>query len=124
GGAWCQSEAVRHVGRGGLTAAFATLALGRGCEWRPLPLPTVLPYAETVLVFEPDAVNDLDLLFVIDNSRSMEREQTNLVRNFPRFMEALEKLPGGLPNLHVGVVTTDLGAGQSAVGGCRIGGDG
>jgi len=53
----------------------------------------------------------VDLLFIVDNSNSMFQEQENLTRNFPRFMEVLRSLPGGLPDLHIGITTTDLGAG-------------
>jgi hypothetical protein len=68
----------------------------------------------------------LDLLFMIDNSPSMQEEQANLIRNFPALMNELKNLPGGLPDLHVAVVTSDLGAGSVPLsnGGCpRIGGD-
>jgi hypothetical protein len=54
----------------------------------------------------------LDLLFMIDDSRSMAEEQTNLARNFPRLIDELEKLPTGFPDLHLGVVSSDLGAGS------------
>jgi hypothetical protein len=69
---------------------------------------------------------DVDLLFLVDNSPSMREEQDALVRNFPALIDELKKVPGGLPNLHVGVVTSDLGAGAKPLsnGGCpRIGGD-
>ncbi len=52
---------------------------------------------------------DLDLLFVIDDSPSMLDKQANLVANFPTFINVLNSLPGGLPNLHLGVVSTDMG---------------
>ncbi len=52
---------------------------------------------------------DLDLLFLIDDSPSMSDKQANLAANFPRFLDALATLPGGLPSVHIGVVTSDLG---------------
>jgi len=52
---------------------------------------------------------NLDLLFVVDNSANMNAKQSNLVVNFPAFLDVLSQLPGGLPNLHLGVVTSDLG---------------
>jgi hypothetical protein len=55
----------------------------------------------------------LDLLFMIDTSLSMEEEQGNLARNFPRLVEELGKLPAGFPDLHLGVVSSDLGAGSA-----------
>jgi hypothetical protein len=51
-----------------------------------------------------------DVLFVIDNSQSMVQEQQSLAANFPRFMEVLERIEGGTPDLHIGVVSTDMGA--------------
>ena len=52
---------------------------------------------------------DLDVLFVIDDSPSTLDKQTNLQQSFPVLVSSLSALPGGLPNLHVGVVTSDLG---------------
>jgi hypothetical protein len=58
----------------------------------------------------PVVINrDIDLLFVIDNSPSMADKQANLADNFPRFIDVLESIPGGLPNVHIGVVTSDMG---------------
>ena len=56
--------------------------------------------------------SDLDIVFMIDNSGSMQQEQENIARNFPVFISALESLPEGLPNVHIGVVSSDLGAGK------------
>jgi hypothetical protein len=70
----------------------------------------------------------LDLLFVIDNSPSMLDKQLSFVTNFPLMMEVLQHI--GLPDLHVGVVTSDMGTlgsssplpgpsvGQIGAGGC------
>jgi hypothetical protein len=52
---------------------------------------------------------DLDLVFLIDDSPSMADKQANLADNFPRFIEALGAIPGGLPNLHLAVVSSDYG---------------
>jgi hypothetical protein len=52
---------------------------------------------------------DLDLLFVIDDSVGMLEKQTDLAANLPALVERLEAVPGGLPNLHVGVISTDMG---------------
>lgn len=58
---------------------------------------------------------DLDLLFVIDNSPSMADKQISLAQNFRRIIDRLGQLDGGLPNLHIGVVTSDMGTQGSAV---------
>lgn len=52
---------------------------------------------------------DLDILFVVDNSPSMWEQQASLAANFPRMMDVLEQLDGGLPNVHIGVTTSDVG---------------
>jgi hypothetical protein len=58
----------------------------------------------------PVSVNrDIDILFVIDDSPSMLDKQTNLKNNFPNFINVLNTIEGGLPNVHLGVVSSDLG---------------
>jgi hypothetical protein len=58
----------------------------------------------------PVTVNrDIDILFIIDDSPSMLDKQTNLKTNFPNFINVLNTIEGGLPNVHLGVVTSDLG---------------
>ena len=52
---------------------------------------------------------DVDILFVIDDSPSMADKQANLAANFPNFIAELSKIEGGLPNVHIGVVTSDMG---------------
>jgi len=60
----------------------------------------------------------LDLLFVIDRSTSMVPKQAQLGQNLPRLMHELESLPGGLPSVHIGIVSTDMPVGAGAVEGC------
>jgi hypothetical protein len=60
---------------------------------------------------------------MIDNSTSMERSQTNLQANFSSFIDTLKNLPGGLPDLHIAVVTSNLGAGDGSISLCNVGGD-
>ncbi len=79
----------------------------------------------------PVKVNrNLDLLFVIDNSNSMKEEQDSLRANFPRFINILSTIEGGLPDVHIGVVSSDVGTNGgnpygSGTGSCtRAGGDG
>jgi hypothetical protein len=59
----------------------------------------------------------LDLLFMIDDSPSMQEEQANLARNFPRLIDVLKTLPAGFPDLHLGVVSSDMGAGNAILAG-------
>jgi hypothetical protein len=79
----------------------------------------------------PVTVNrDIDILFVVDNSKSMADKQTNLAANFDDFINVLQTIPGGLPNVHIGVVSSDMGAKAtqdatpaSGVSGCNGSGD-
>jgi hypothetical protein len=69
---------------------------------------------------------DIDIVFMMDNSVGMRPLQAKLTANFPIFVQMLSALPGGLPNLHLAVVSSDLGAGKYDVGDiptCRHGGD-
>ncbi|MCX5747347.1 MAG: hypothetical protein NT062_33190 [Proteobacteria bacterium] len=59
----------------------------------------------------------LDILFVVDDSPSMQDEQASLATNFPHMMDVLGELDGGLPDVHIGVITSDLGtSGGPAIG--------
>ncbi|HSS37466.1 MAG TPA: hypothetical protein VLT58_01735 [Polyangia bacterium] len=73
-----------------------------------------------------DAAGKLDLLFMVDNSSSMAPAQEKLIGQLQSFAAALEGLPGGLPDLHVAVISSDMGApGDVATSlGCTTFGDG
>ncbi|NVB85145.1 MAG: hypothetical protein HOV81_42660 [Kofleriaceae bacterium] len=64
---------------------------------------------QEVMVLPAIQNRDIDILFVVDSSPSMSDQQRALVASFPQMMDALATLDGGLPNLHIGVVTTDMG---------------
>ncbi|MDB4962079.1 MAG: hypothetical protein JWP01_2078 [Myxococcales bacterium] len=75
----------------------------------------------------PVTVNrNVDILFVIDDSPSMADKQANLASNFPNFINVLNTIQGGLPDVHIGVVTSDVGTKgtQDAAPGPSIGGIG
>ncbi len=55
---------------------------------------------------------NVDILFQIDNSHSMAVHQERVKQNFPVLMDTLAHMSGGLPNVHIGVVTSDLGTGD------------
>jgi hypothetical protein len=79
------------------------------------PVSQVDPKPENIenLEFDVDLNPNLDLLFVIDNSGSMENEQAEVTAAFPQMMDTLQQLPTGLPNIHIGVISTDVGAGNA-----------
>jgi hypothetical protein len=58
---------------------------------------------------------DLDILFVIDDSPTMADKQHAFTAAFPALLAQLSSLPGGAPNLHIGVATSDMGTSGSAV---------
>lgn len=67
----------------------------------------------------------VDVLFVIDNSKSMAKYQAALADAFPMFVDAMiENLPAKV-DLHVGVTTTDFyctpGAGACCPDACPVG---
>ncbi|PKN16818.1 MAG: hypothetical protein CVU65_18875, partial [Deltaproteobacteria bacterium HGW-Deltaproteobacteria-22] len=70
-------------------------------------------------------VRALDLVVVIDNTLGTVDEEVILQGNVPAFVHALKDSPGGLPDLHMGVITPDLGAAPYNIPGCNTpGGDG
>ncbi|MFH2005701.1 MAG: hypothetical protein ABI333_03830 [bacterium] len=77
------------------------------------PAPVSLTFAET-------PAHEVDLLFVVDNSYSMADEQSLLRANFYAMMEALRGMERGLPDVHIGVVSTDLGAGVFEINYCEV----
>jgi hypothetical protein len=99
----------------------------------PAPPPAPGPEGVSAVVHLdiPISINRrIDLLFVIDNSPVMAAHQANLISNYRTFMTELANMMGGVPDVHIGVVTTDLGTtgadGQvhTAVGACGGDGDG
>jgi hypothetical protein len=69
--------------------------------------------------------NMLDVVFMVDNSPTMDTTQQALAASVPALIDELKKRPMGLPDLHIGFVSSDLGAGGfSLPGNCsRIQGD-
>src|SRR4029078_12211692 len=59
----------------------------------------------------------LDMLFVIDDSSEVRLPQDSLIRNFPTLMTRLMDQPG-LPDLHIAVISTDMGAGDGSIASC------
>ena len=95
--------------RNAVLFSFLGIALLAGCPDRTIS--EVSPEQGRVEYKDiPVTVNrDIDILFVIDDSPSMLDKQTNLKANFPNFINVLNTIEGGLPNVHIGVVTSDLG---------------
>ncbi|MFW6051853.1 MAG: hypothetical protein ACODAU_11800 [Myxococcota bacterium] len=102
-----------------LIVLFATAAAVTGCsdrELKPLNPCVITNFRENP---NPEGVDKVDLLFVVDSSGSMIEEQEALRSEFPRLIEILageEPIPDEADiedfdpvSLQVGVVSTDLG---------------
>ena len=111
-----------------------------GCPARPLEEPDQESSAEIPRYFPQAIEKDIDLLFMIDDSESMGSKQKNLAANFPNFIEALRSYKLGavkdgatcnadnhsgckIPNVRLGVVSSDLGAGTYSFQDCSPGGE-
>lgn len=105
---------------GAVGAAVAALVFGSGCgvSHETTPACHVVRVAPT---------RQVDLLLMVDNSGSMAEEQASLTVQFPRLLRALTK--GDLDadgvadfapveDLHLGVITSDLGNGGFPVPTC------
>jgi hypothetical protein len=85
------------------------------------------PVTETKQLYPQGVQAALDVLFVIDNSPSMAAHQQHLVAALPRLIQGLrsDALDGDLPDLHLGVISADLGGGGAAAPlSCQGDGDG
>ncbi|MBU1508855.1 hypothetical protein KKD52_00730 [Myxococcota bacterium] len=67
----------------------------------------------------------LDLVIVNDNSLGTADAQITFQGDLGTWLDSMKRFPGGLPDLHVGVITTDLGSAPYNIAGCETpGGDG
>jgi len=89
------------------------------CQARSLERPELKPEMIYGKTFQQTVNRNVDMLFLVDDSSSMRLSQDNLNRNFPRFMTTLQAAPQGLPNIHVAVISSDMGAGDGSVSGCN-----
>jgi hypothetical protein len=61
------------------------------------------------LVWKTNAPKQFDVLFVVDSSPAMATHDATWRANQRTMMNVLASMEGGLPSVHIGVVTTDLG---------------
>jgi hypothetical protein len=94
------------------------------CNARRLAKPQPKPEQTFNDLFQQSVNRNIDIVFMVDDSSSMAPLQNKLTAQFPVFMNVLKGLPGGLPNVHIGVVSSSMGAGANpAVDHCPPGGD-
>lgn len=89
--------------------ALLLVPLLAGCPDRTVASVPVVQGAVDVKDIPAVPRRDVDILFLIDDSLSMVEEQESLKANFGRFITVLESIQGGLPNIHIGVATPNLG---------------
>jgi hypothetical protein len=81
---------------------------------------------QAVFEIQRELNRDVDILFVVDSSGGTDALQDKLIAGFATYTSVLKNLPGGLPNIHIGVISSDIGAGAfdvSDIPTCRHGGD-
>jgi hypothetical protein len=116
---WLNWRAARWVA---LAAAIPALW---ACNARRLEKPEPRPVQTFNDLFQQSVNRNIDIVFMVDDSSSMMPLQAKLTTNFPVFMDVLKGLPGGLPNVHIGVVSSSMGAGRNgSIEHCPTGGAG
>ncbi|MCC7535171.1 MAG: hypothetical protein IT379_03110 [Deltaproteobacteria bacterium] len=112
--------------------AGAALLLLAGCLTRDLGPVAPCVQSGVSIVVSQNAVDKVDVLFMVDNSNSMAEEQNNLAGNFDTMIRALatgDVTGDGMPefppvkDLHVGVVSSDMGTAGFPVPTCSDDGD-
>ncbi|HZS38086.1 MAG TPA: hypothetical protein VFF06_14715 [Polyangia bacterium] len=97
------------------------------CYDAPVQTPIPKTTQETKVRVAQNTKDKVDLLFLIDNSPSMAPKQAELKARFPQLISILDSFGKDNPaDYHIGVVTSDLGAGPYNInsGQCHPGGDG
>jgi hypothetical protein len=101
-----------------VAASIATVTALAGCPSREVSKVDIGQQKQDRKKIPVVAERDVDILFLIDDSDSMGEEQQSLTENFPRFIEKLTGIQGGLPNVHIGVISSNVGA-HPNIPGCR-----
>jgi len=108
----------------GLAAAIPAVW---ACTSRTLEQPVLMPTQTFTNKVTQKINNNIDILFMIDNSSSMDTMQAKLYAQLGVFIQVLQALPMGLPSIQIAVVSSDMGApsdqGQQGISCSQIGGD-
>src|SRR5688572_16054861 len=106
-----------------LLGVSALGVLSAGCPTRDISKLDPSPAIEYEQRINVNVNREIDILFVIDNSDSMKEEQDSLAANFPRFIDVLSNIVGGLPDVHIAVVSSDVGIPPFTAEACSENGD-
>ena len=103
-----------------ILASLFTVGVATACLNPPVESPTTTVVQDTPVRVPQNEQNQIDVLFMVDNSPSMDAMQTELKNHFSDFFAVFQDLAtqGTYADLHIGVVTSDYGAGDSPGGGC------
>jgi hypothetical protein len=118
--------ATNAAGGQRLAVILIVVVFASGCVDRAVGVPPIYTELETTSWMRSHQLSsrDVDLLFVVDSSGSMSEEQQQISQQFSALVQALRRMRGGLPNVHLGVTSTDLGTGMFNITYCEPGGDG
>jgi hypothetical protein len=94
--------------------AIAVWIAAAACLSPPVESPKTTVIQDTPVRVPQNAQNRVDVLFMVDNSPSMDAMQTELKARFGDFFKVFQDLAAGgtYADLHIGVVTSDYGAGD------------
>jgi hypothetical protein len=111
-----RKKILRWLIVGGVWAASAA------CLSPPVESPKTTVIQQTPIRVPQNEQNQVDILFLVDNSPSMDAMQTELKAKFGEFFTVFQDLAmtGTYADLNIGVVTSDYGAGAvpNLAGGC------
>src|SRR5688572_23830717 len=94
-----------------LTAVLAVLGL-TACIAPPVEAPRTQVEQETDISTEQNLKDQVDILFMVDDSGSMAPKQQALRTRFPDLIKVLDSFAatGNKASYHIGVITSDIGA--------------
>jgi hypothetical protein len=104
-----------------MAAFFSVVGLALvACFAPPLESPKPNQGRVRQLTIPQNLKNKVDILFMLDNSNSMESMQTELKNRFTQFFKPFMDLAdkNTFADLHIGVVSSDYGAGATGAPGC------
>jgi hypothetical protein len=112
---------LKNWKRARIYAAIGGIGLGAlACVTPPLETPVTTNVGTGIQYVPQNLKNKVDILVVVDNSNSMDAMQGELKNKFSTFFKPFDDLAamGTYADLHIGVVTSDYGAGATGAPGC------